>query len=129
MAAEPVAFRDALRYWARLGCINFGGPAGQIALMHRDLVEQRRWITEERFLHALNFCMLLPGPEALQLAIYVGWLLHGVAGGLAAGVFFVLPSVFVLLGLSWLYAAHGALPAIAAALWGLKPPRRRRDAA
>jgi chromate transporter len=119
--AEPVAFRDALRYWARLGCINFGGPAGQIALMHRDLVERRRWITEERFLHALNFCMLLPGPEALQLAIYIGWLLHGVAGGIAAGVFFVLPSVFVLLGLSWLYAAHGALPAITAALWGLKP--------
>lgn len=89
--------------------------------MHSDLGEPRRWISEDRFRHALNFCMLLPGPEALQLAIYVGCLLHGVAGGLAAGVLFVLPSVFVLLGLSWLYAAHGELPAIAAALWGLKP--------
>jgi chromate transporter len=120
-SAQPVPFREALRYWARLGCINFGGPAGQIALMHRDLVERRRWISEERFLHALNFCMLLPGPEAQQLAIYIGWLLHGVAGGIAAGVLFVLPSVFVLLGLSWIYAAHGSLPVIAAALWGLKP--------
>ncbi len=118
---QPVAFREALRYWARLGCINFGGPAGQIALMHRELVEQRRWITEERFLHALNFCMLLPGPEAQQLAIYIGWLLHGVAGGLAAGVLFVLPSIFILLGLSWIYAAHGSLPAVAAALQGLGP--------
>jgi chromate transporter len=104
-----------------LGCINFGGPAGQIALMHRDLVEERRWIPEDRFLHALNFCMLLPGPEAQQLAIYIGWLLHGVAGGLAAGVLFVLPSVFVLLGLSWIYAAHGSLPVVVAALAGLKP--------
>jgi chromate transporter len=120
-AAQPVSFRDALRYWARLGCINFGGPAGQIALMHRDLVERRRWISEERFLHALNFCMMLPGPEAQQLAIYIGWLLHGVAGGLAAGVLFVLPSVFVLLGLSWIYAAYGAVPIVAAALSGLKP--------
>ena len=117
----PVPFRVALRYWARLGCVNFGGPAGQIALMHRDLVERRGWIAEDRFLHALNFCMLLPGPEAQQLAIYIGWLLHGVAGGLAAGVLFVLPSIFVLLGLSWVYAAHGTLPAIAAALAGLKP--------
>jgi chromate transporter len=89
--------------------------------MHRDLVERRQWISEERFLHALNFCMLLPGPEAQQLAIYIGWLLHGVAGGIAAGALFVLPSVFVLLGLSWIYAAHGSLPVIAAALWGLKP--------
>jgi chromate transporter len=120
-SAQPVSFRDALRYWARLGCINFGGPAGQIALMHRDLVERRRWISEERFLHALNFCMLLPGPEAQQLAIYIGWLLHGVAGGIVAGALFVLPSVFVLLGLSWVYAAYGALPVVVAALWGLKP--------
>jgi chromate transporter len=118
---SPVPFRVALRYWARLGCVNFGGPAGQIALMHRDLVERRGWIAEDRFLHALNFCMLLPGPEAQQLAIYIGWLLHGVAGGLTAGVLFVLPSVFVLLGLSWIYAAHGTLPAVAAALAGLKP--------
>ena len=120
-SAPTVPFRVALRYWARLGCVNFGGPAGQIALMHRDLVERRRWIAEDRFLHALNFCMLLPGPEAQQLAIYIGWLLHGVAGGLAAGVLFVLPSIFVLLGLSWVYAAHGTLPAVAAALAGLKP--------
>jgi chromate transporter len=119
--ATPVPFRIALRYWARLGCVNFGGPAGQIALMHRDLVERRGWIAEDRFLHALNFCMLLPGPEAQQLAIYIGWLLHGVAGGLAAGVLFVLPSIFVLLGLSWVYAAHGTLPAVAAAVAGLKP--------
>ncbi|HEX5761427.1 MAG TPA: chromate transporter, partial [Thermoanaerobaculia bacterium] len=110
-----------MRYWARLGCVSFGGPAGQIALMHRDLVERRGWIAEDRFLHALNFCMLLPGPEAQQLAIYIGWLLHGVAGGLAAGVLFVLPSIFVLLGLSWVYTAHGSLPAVAAALAGLKP--------
>jgi chromate transporter len=120
-AVGSVSFRTALRYWARLGCINFGGPAGQIALLHRDLVEQRRWIGEERFLHALNFCMLLPGPEAFQLAIYIGWLLHGVLGGLAAGAFFVLPSVFVLFGLSWIYAAHGSLPWVAFVLWGLKP--------
>jgi chromate transporter len=117
----PVDFWSAFRYWLKLGCINFGGPAGQIAIMHRDLVERRRWISEERFLHALNFCMLLPGPEAQQLATYVGWLLHGTAGGLVAGVFFVLPSVFVLLGLSYVYAAHGSVPAVAWALAGLKP--------
>ena len=105
--APPPDFRTALRYWLRLGFINFGGPAGQIAIMHRDLVERRRWISEERFLHALNFCMLLPGPEAQQLATYIGWLLHGIRGGLVAGALFVLPSVFVLLGLSWVYAAHG----------------------
>ncbi|MFN2386601.1 MAG: chromate efflux transporter [Thermoanaerobaculia bacterium] len=118
---SPPDFRTAFRYWLRLGCINFGGPAGQIAIMHRDLVERRRWISEERFLHALNFCMLLPGPEAQQLATYLGWLLHGIRGGLVAGTFFVLPSVFVLLALSWVYAAHGANPVVSAVLAGLKP--------
>ena len=112
--------RDGPRYWARLGCVNFGGPAGQIAMMHRDLVTERKWIDEPRFLHALNFCSLLPGPEAQQLATYIGWTLHGMRGGLAAGILFVLPSIFVLLGLSWIYAAHGALPAVAAVLAGVK---------
>ncbi|MGH9398949.1 MAG: chromate efflux transporter, partial [Thermoanaerobaculia bacterium] len=111
---------QALRYWARLGFVNFGGPAGQIAMMHRDLVERRRWICEERFLRALNFCMLLPGPEAQQLAIYIGWLLHRTAGGVAAGVLFVLPSVFVLLGLSYVYAAFGSVAAVAAVFTGLR---------
>src|SRR5688572_9855348 len=115
-----VPFRDALRYWARLGCINFGGPAGQIALMHRDLVERRRWISEDRFLHALNFCMLLPGPEAQQLAIYIGWLLNGVRGGIAAGVLFILPAFFLILGLSWTYAVHGDIAWVAAIFFGLK---------
>ncbi|MEO8189097.1 MAG: chromate efflux transporter [Acidobacteriota bacterium] len=119
--ADPVSFSAAFRYWARLGCVNFGGPAGQIAMLHRDLVVKRRWISEEHFLRALNFCMLLPGPEATELAIYVGWLLHGTAGGVAAGVPFVLPSVLLLLGLSWAYAAHGSLPAVAGVLSGLKP--------
>jgi chromate transporter len=119
-AGPPVSFGDALRYWARLGCVNFGGPAGQIAMMHRDLVEKRRWISEERFLHALNFCMVLPGPEAQQLAIYIGWLLHRTAGGVVGGVLFVLPSVFVLLGLSYVYAAHGSVPAVAGVLAGLQ---------
>jgi chromate transporter len=118
-AASP-SFATALRYWARLGCVNFGGPAGQIAMMHRDLVVERRWIDEPRFLHALNFCSLLPGPEAQQLATYVGWTLHGMKGGLVAGILFVLPSIFVLLVLSWAYAAHGALPAVAAVLAGVK---------
>ncbi len=122
MIPAPVApsFRTALKYWARLGCVNFGGPAGQIAMMHRDLVTDRKWIDEPRFLHALNFCSLLPGPEAQQLATFVGWKLHGLRGGLAAGILFVLPSIFVLLGLSWIYAACGALPAVAAVLSGVK---------
>ena len=116
-----ISFAEALRYWFTLGFINFGGPAGQIALMHRDLVERRGWISEERFLHALNYCMLLPGPEAQQLAIYIGWLLHGTRGGIVAGVFFVLPSIFVLLFLSYIYAAYGHLPVVAGALAGVKP--------
>ncbi|HXF36123.1 MAG TPA: chromate transporter, partial [Actinomycetota bacterium] len=114
-------FGEALRFWARLGCINFGGPTGQISIMHQELVERRRWIGEGPFLHALSYCMLLPGPEATQLAIYVGWLLHGTAGGIAAGVLFVLPAFFLLLGLSWVYAAHGDVGWVAAVLAGLGP--------
>ncbi len=105
-AAKPT-FWEATRYWFRLGCLSFGGPAGQIAIMHTDLVERKRWISEERFLHALNFCMLLPGPEAQQLATYIGWRLHGTAGGVAAGALFVLPAALLLWALSWLYAAAG----------------------
>jgi chromate transporter len=116
-----VRFADACRYWVVLGFVSFGGPTGQIAMMHRDLVDQRRWISEERFLHALNYCVLLPGPEAQQLAIYVGWLLHGVRGGLVAGVCFVLPSVFILLGLSYTYVTWGSVPLVAALFYGLKP--------
>jgi chromate transporter len=110
-----------LRFWVKLGFISFGGPAGQIAIMHRELVERRRWISEERFLHALNYCMLLPGPEAQQLAIYIGWLLHKTIGGIVAGAFFVIPSIFILLGLSYIYAAHGNVPAVIGVLSGFKP--------
>lgn len=105
--SQEVPFRDALVFWVRLGFINFGGPTGQIAIMHDELVERRRWIDEERFLHALNFAMLLPGPEAHQLAIYIGWLLNGSAGAVAAGVFFLLPALALMIGLSWVYAVHG----------------------
>jgi len=114
-------FREALRFWVKLGFISFGGPAGQIAIMHRELVERRAWISEERFLHALNYCMVLPGPEAQQLATYIGWLLHRTAGGLVAGGFFVLPSIFILLALSYIYMAYGSVPAVAAVLAGIKP--------
>jgi chromate transporter len=117
----PVSFGEALRYWLKLGCISFGGPAGQIAIMHQELVERRRWISEQRFLHALNYCMLLPGPEAQQLATYIGWLMHRTRGGLAAGILFVLPSLFILIALSWLYMAYGATPAIAGLFYGIKP--------
>ncbi|HZI94423.1 MAG TPA: chromate transporter, partial [Patescibacteria group bacterium] len=116
-----VTFAEATRFWVKLGFISFGGPAGQIAIMHRELVEKKRWIGERRFLHALNYCMLLPGPEATQLAIYIGWLLHRFPGGIVAGAFFVIPSIFVLLLLSYIYAAFGALPAIAALFAGVKP--------
>jgi len=116
-----VDFWEAFRYWLKLGFINFGGPTGQIAIMHKALVEEKRWISEERFLHALNYCMLLPGPEAQQLAIYIGWLLHRTIGGIVAGVFFVLPSVFILLVLSWVYAVHGNLSWVEAFFYGLKP--------
>jgi chromate transporter len=124
-AAEPHAprapdFATAARFWIRLGLISFGGPAGQIAIMHRELVERRRWIDETAFAGALNFCMLLPGPEAMQLAIYIGWRLHGVRGGLVAGLAFIGPAIVLLLALSWMYAAHRELPAIAGALLGLK---------
>jgi chromate transporter len=111
----------ALRYWLKLGFISFGGPAGQIAMMHSELVERRRWISERRFLHALNYCMLLPGPEATQLAIYIGWLLHRTRGGVLAGLLFLLPSLAILIGLSWIYLAWGSLPLIAALLYGIKP--------
>ncbi|HEX8397687.1 MAG TPA: chromate efflux transporter [Pyrinomonadaceae bacterium] len=119
-ASENVNFSDAFKFWVWLGFVSFGGPAGQIAIMHRELVERKKWITEEKFLHALNFCMLLPGPEAQQLAIYNGWRLHGTLGGIVAGAFFVIPSIFVLLFLSYVYAAYGNLPAIAGILDGLK---------
>ncbi|MEO8485736.1 MAG: chromate efflux transporter [Betaproteobacteria bacterium] len=112
---------EAFRFWLRLGFISFGGPAGQIAIMHRELVEERRWISERRFLHALNFCMLLPGPEATQLATYLGWLMHRTWGGIVAGTLFVLPSLGILIALSWIYLRWGEVPAIAAALNGVKP--------
>ncbi|HUE82221.1 MAG TPA: chromate efflux transporter [Pyrinomonadaceae bacterium] len=119
--SRHVSFAEAFRFWVKLGFISFGGPAGQIAIMHRELVERRRWLSEDRFLHALNYCMLLPGPEAQQLAIYIGWLLHRTWGGIVAGAFFVLPSIFVLLALSYIYAAHGNVPALAGVLAGFKP--------
>src|SRR5207247_8051202 len=112
-AAHRVSFAEAFRFWLKLGFISFGGPAGQIAVMHRELVERRRWVGEQRFLHALNYCMLLPGPEAQQLAIYIGWLLHRLPGGLVAGALFVIPSIFVLLVLYWIYAAFRGVPAVA----------------
>jgi chromate transporter len=114
------SFGEAFKVWLKIGCINFGGPAGQIAMMHRILVDEKKWIDEARFLHALNFSMLLPGPEATQLATYVGWLLHGVRGGLAAGILFVLPGAFVMLGLSLLYAYGRGLGPIDGALFGIK---------
>src|SRR4030095_3466461 len=114
-------FAEAFRFWFRLGFISFGGPAGQIAIMHNYLVDQKKWISESRFLHALNYCMLLPGPEAQQLAIYTGWLLHGIRGGIIAGILFVLPSMFILLGLSLAYVAFGHLPLVTALFLGLKP--------
>jgi chromate transporter len=113
------SFREAARFWVWLGFVNFGGPAGQISLMHEELVERRRWIDEGRFLHALSFCMLLPGPEAMQLATYVGWLLHRIRGGLVAGIAFVLPSFFLLLALSWVYVTHGDLDWVAGAFEGI----------
>jgi chromate transporter len=131
MSAEPhalppsvlrtVSFAEALRFWLKLGFISFGGPAGQIAIMHRELVEEKRWISESRFLHALNYCMLLPGPEAQQLATYIGWLMHRTRGGVVAGALFVLPSLFILIGLSWVYVAFGNVPWVAGVLYGIKP--------
>jgi len=115
------SFGEAFRFWLKLGFISFGGPTGQIAIMQTELVEKKKWISQSRFLHALNFCMLLPGPEAQQLAIYIGWLLHKIRGGIVAGAFFVIPSIFVLWTLSYIYAAFGNVPWIAAIFYGLKP--------
>lgn len=117
----PVSFWEAFVYWLKLGFISFGGPAGQISMMHQELVEKRRWISEHRFLHALNYTMVLPGPEAQQLATYIGWLMHGVWGGIAAGVLFVLPSLFILITLTWVYLAFGDVPAVEGVLYGIKP--------
>jgi chromate transporter len=119
-SAHPT-FAEAFRFWVKLGLISFGGPTGQIAIMQTELVEKKHWISQARFLHALNYCMLLPGPEATQLAIYVGWLLHRTWGGIVAGAFFVIPSIFILWGLSFVYAAYGNLSWIAAIFYGLKP--------
>jgi len=121
LTADPVrpTFGEALAFWWSLGWISFGGPAGQIAIMHAELVQRRRWVDEPGFLHALNFCMLLPGPEAMQLATYLGWRLHGVVGGLAAGLLFILPAALLLAGLSWLYLVHGELPVVSGIVLGL----------
>ena len=119
METHTVPFRDALKFWIKLGFISFGGPAGQIAIMHQEVVERRHWIGENQFLRALNFCMLLPGPEAQQLATYIGWRLHGNLGGIAAGSFFVIPSIFIMLLLSYLAVAHIDIPAVAAAFYGI----------
>ncbi|MDQ5881258.1 MAG: chromate transporter [Pseudomonadota bacterium] len=117
----PVSFWEAFRFWLKLGFISFGGPAGQISIMHQELVESRRWISERRFLHALNYCMVLPGPEAQQLATYIGWLMHRTWGGVVAGVLFVLPSLFILIGLSWIYIAFGEMLLVAGLFYGIKP--------
>lgn len=118
---HTVSLYEALLYWLKLGFISFGGPAGQISMMHQELVEQRRWISEHRFLHALNFTMVLPGPEAQQLATYIGWLLHGVKGGIIAGILFVLPSLFILTGLTWIYLVYGDTETVLGILYGVKP--------
>lgn len=118
--SHGIPFREAVRVWARVAVLSFGGPAGQIAVMHRILVEEKRWIGETRFLHALNYCMLLPGPEATQLAVYIGWLLHRTKGGLTAGILFVLPGALAIMALSWIYAAFGNLGAVQALFFGLK---------
>ena len=120
-AEGGVSLGTALRYWLKLGFVSFGGPAGQIGMMHQELVERRRWISEHRFLHALNYCMVLPGPEAQQLATYIGWLMHGALGGIIAGALFVLPSLFILIALTWIYLAFGNIPAVAGVLYGIKP--------
>jgi chromate transporter len=120
-APAPVTLAQAFVYWLKLGFISFGGPAGQIAIMHHDLVEKKRWISERRFLHALNYCMVLPGPEAQQLATYIGWLMHRTRGGIIAGGLFVLPSFFILTALAWVYLAYGSVPAVAGVLYGIKP--------
>ena len=121
--AERVPYptlKDATRTWVRVALLSFGGPAGQIAIMHRILVEEKRWISEQRFLHALNYCMLLPGPEAQQLATYIGWLMHGTVGGLIAGGLFILPGIICIMALSYVYALWGQVPVVTALLFGLK---------
>ncbi|MEY4588784.1 MAG: hypothetical protein RL497_860 [Pseudomonadota bacterium] len=118
---EPVSLWQAFCFWLKLGFISFGGPAGQIAIMHQELVQRRRWISEQRFLHALNYCMVLPGPEAQQLATYIGWLMHRTWGGLLAGILFVLPSLFILILLSWVYIAYGSVGWVAGVFYGIKP--------
>ena len=120
-ASTTVPFKEALKFWVKLGFISFGGPAGQIAIMHQEVVERRKWIGENQFLRALNFCMLLPGPEAQQLATYIGWRLHGTIGGIVSGSLFVIPSIFVMLLLSYLAVAHINIPAVAAAFYGIQP--------
>ena len=120
-STAPASFKEALKFWTKLGFISFGGPAGQIAVMHQEVVERRRWIGENQFLRALNFCMLLPGPEAQQPATYIGWRLHGTPGGIAAGALFVIPSIFIMLVLSYLAVAHIDVPAVAAAFYGIQP--------
>jgi len=117
----PVSLWEAFRYWLKLGFVSFGGPAGQISMMHTELVERRRWISEHRFLHALNYTMVLPGPEAQQLATYIGWLMHGTLGGIMAGALFVLPSLAILIALTWIYLAFGNLPVVEGVLYGIKP--------
>src|SRR3954462_9254154 len=118
--AQPT-FAEAFRYWLKLGFVSFGGPTGQIAIMHEELVERRRWISEGRFLHALNYCMVLPGPEATQLATYIGWMMHRTWGGIVAGGLFVLPSVFILSALSWIYRAYGKVRLVSEIFYGIKP--------
>ena len=120
-ALRPIGLFESFLFWLKLGFISFGGPAGQISIMHQELVERRRWISEKRFLHALNYCMLLPGPEAQQLATYIGWLMHRSWGGVIAGALFVLPSLFILIGLSWVYIAFGEVPVVAGIFYGIKP--------
>lgn len=118
---DQVTLKQAFWYWLKLGFISFGGPAGQIAILHQDLVERKRWISERRFLHALNYCMMLPGPEAQQLAVYIGWLMHRTWGGIIAGLLFVLPSLFILIALSWVYIAFGDVSLVAGLFYGIKP--------
>ena len=120
-APSAVPFWEAFLFWLKLGFISFGGPAGQISIMHQELVERRRWISERRFLHALNYCMVLPGPEAQQLATYIGWMMHRTRGGIVAGALFVLPSLFILVALSWIYIAFGEMPLVAGLFYGIKP--------
>ncbi len=120
--STPVSLAEALRTWAKIGLLSFGGPTAQIALMHRIIVAEKQWLDERRYLNALSFCMLLPGPEAMQLATYVGWRLHGIVGGLAAGLLFVLPGAVVVLALSMIYAAFGNVPTIEALFLGSRPP-------